>query len=107
MYIFCTIFSGAFILGLIGDKFGRKLALILAVLLAGGSGCLQAFVGNRTLFALLRITVGMGGMGMFMIPAIFAGTYFTAWKFHDFTIPQILREINFGDSRNAKSAILT
>ena len=75
MYIFCTIFSGAFILGLIGDKFGRKLALILAVLLAGGSGCLQAFVGDRTLFALLRITVGMGGMGMFMIPAIFAGSY--------------------------------
>ena len=75
MYIFCTIFSGAFILGLIGDKFGRKLALILAVLLAGGSGCLQAFVGDRTLFALLRITVGMGGMGMFMIPAIFAGTF--------------------------------
>ena len=29
------------------------------------------------------------------------------WKFHDFSISQILREINFGDSRNAKSAILT
>ena len=29
----------------------------------------------------------------------------TMWKFHDFSIPQILREINFGDSRNAKSAI--
>ena len=29
------------------------------------------------------------------------------WKFHDFSITQILREINFGDSTNAKSAILT
>ena len=29
------------------------------------------------------------------------------WKFHDFSITQILREINFGDSRSAKSAILT
>ena len=29
------------------------------------------------------------------------------WKFHDFTITQILCEINFGDSRSAKSAILT
>ena len=29
------------------------------------------------------------------------------WKFHDFSITQILREINFGDSRNAKSAIST
>ena len=28
------------------------------------------------------------------------------WKFQDFSIAQILREINFGDSRNAKSAIL-
>ena len=27
------------------------------------------------------------------------------WNFHDFTITQILREINFGDSRSAKCAI--
>ena len=31
---------------------------------------------------------------------------FTVWKFHDFSITQILREINFGDSPSAKSAIL-
>ena len=29
------------------------------------------------------------------------------WKFHSFSITQILREITFGDSRSAKSAILT
>ena len=29
------------------------------------------------------------------------------WKFHDFSITQILREISFGDCRSAKSAILT
>ena len=29
------------------------------------------------------------------------------WKFHEFSITQILREINFGHSRGAKSAILT
>ena len=28
------------------------------------------------------------------------------WKFHDFSITQILREINFGDFTSAKSAIL-
>ena len=28
-------------------------------------------------------------------------------KFHDFSITQILREINIGDFRRAKSAILT
>ena len=30
----------------------------------------------------------------------------TLWKFHDFSINQILREINFWDSRSAKSAII-
>ena len=29
------------------------------------------------------------------------------WKFHDFSITQLLHEINFGDSKSAKSAILT
>ena len=29
------------------------------------------------------------------------------WKFHDFSITQILREINFRDCRSAKSAIFT
>ena len=29
------------------------------------------------------------------------------WKFLNFAITQILREINFGDSRSAKSAIKT
>ena len=29
------------------------------------------------------------------------------WKFHDFSVTQILREINFEESRNAKSAILS
>ena len=30
----------------------------------------------------------------------------TVWNFHDFTISQILREINSGDYRSAKSAFL-
>ena len=29
------------------------------------------------------------------------------WKFHNFSVIQILREISIGDSRSAKSAILT
>ena len=31
----------------------------------------------------------------------------TVWKFQNFSITQILREINFGNSRSATSAILT
>ena len=29
----------------------------------------------------------------------------TLWKFHDFSIAQILREINFGESRSSKTAV--
>ena len=29
------------------------------------------------------------------------------WKFHDFSITEILRESNYAESRSAKSAILT
>ena len=29
------------------------------------------------------------------------------WEYHDFSITQFLREINFGDSISAKCAILT
>ena len=32
---------------------------------------------------------------------------YTVWKFHKFTITQILHEINFEDSKSAKSAIFT
>ena len=30
----------------------------------------------------------------------------TVWKFHDFSLTQILREINFGESTSAESTIL-
>ena len=29
------------------------------------------------------------------------------WKFHDFSVIQILREIHFGESRSAKTAVFT
>ena len=32
--------------------------------------------------------------------------FITVWKFHDFSVTQILREIKYGASKNAKSAIL-
>ena len=36
-----------------------------------------------------------------------ANKQLTVWKFHDFPITQISREINLGDFRSAESAILT
>ena len=32
-------------------------------------------------------------------------SYFTVWKIQDFSITQILREINFGEIRSAKTAV--
>ena len=63
---------GSFIIGLVSDRFGRLKALVLSIFLVGGSGLLAAFVQNRIVFALLRITTGMGGMGSFMVPAVIA-----------------------------------
>ena len=31
----------------------------------------------------------------------------TVWKFYDFSVTQILRGINFGDSTSAKNAVFT
>ena len=39
--------------------------------------------------------------------SFFKGVPHTVWEFHDFSIIQILREINFGNYRGAKSTILT
>ena len=33
-------------------------------------------------------------------------TFYTVWKFQDFSITQILREINFVDYRGAKTTVL-
>ena len=43
----------------------------------------------------------------FGILAMFTKFSYTMWKFHDFSATQILREINFKDSRRAKTAIWT
>ena len=40
-----------------------------------------------------------------LLPKFWADISYTVWKFHDFSINQILREINFGESRSAETAI--
>ena len=51
---------GSFIIGMISDEFGRLKAMILSIFLVSGSGILMAFVNNKVLFGILRITCGMG-----------------------------------------------
>ena len=35
------------------------------------------------------------------------GNYFTVWKFQDFSVIQILREIDFGEFRSSKTVVFT
>ena len=63
---------GSFLIGMLSDKFGRLNAMILSIFLVGGSGVLMAFIKNRVIFGILRITCGMGGMGCYMVPAVIA-----------------------------------
>ncbi len=63
---------GSFVIGLISDHFGRIKAMAISIILVGGAGVLCAFVSDRTLFGLLRILTGMGGMGCYMVPYVIA-----------------------------------
>ena len=62
---------GAFVLGLISDYFGRRVAFALSILLAGGGGLLATFSSQSTAaFGIFRIIEGMGGMGCYLIPYV-------------------------------------
>ena len=56
---------------------------------------------------LKRIAFQLATLHLFSRSWMLIVEYYTVWKFHDFCIIQILREINFRESRSAESAILT
>ena len=43
----------------------------------------------------------------FNVPDVLEGKHTTVWKFQDFSVIQILREINFYESRSSKDVVLT
>lgn len=63
---------GSFTVGLTCDRFGRKAGMMLSITLISGSGILAAFVNNQYVFAALRITVGMGGIGSYIVSSVIA-----------------------------------
>ena len=48
--------------------------------------------------------MGFRGSNLCRILSPNGSKVYSMWKFHDFSITHILREINFGDSNSAKSA---
>jgi OCT family organic cation transporter-like MFS transporter 4/5 len=63
---------GSFIFGMISDQFGRLKAVILSIFVTAVSGALGALVCNPVIFAILRITCGMGGIGCYMVSYVIA-----------------------------------
>ena len=61
---------GAFILGLISDHFGRRIALILSVICVGLAGIISPFTSSTAFFAVLRVIEGIGGMGVYLVPYV-------------------------------------
>ncbi|XP_043199199.1 organic cation transporter protein-like isoform X1 [Amphibalanus amphitrite] len=53
--------------GYISDRFGRKIALMSALLLFGTASTITAFAPNYGTFAAMRLFTGIGGLGTFMI----------------------------------------
>src|ERR1041384_8877477 len=54
---------GAFIFGLLGDKFGRRVPLMIDIVFYSAMELLTAFAPNFTVFLILRLLfgIGMGG----------------------------------------------
>ncbi|CAL4133749.1 unnamed protein product, partial [Meganyctiphanes norvegica] len=63
---------GSIVLGDISDRFGRKVALIISVLLIGVSGILSAVSPNIIMFLITRVFTGMGGVALFATVFILA-----------------------------------
>lgn len=56
---------GSLVLGDISDRFGRKVAIIISVLLIGVSGILAIVSPNIIMFLITRVFTGAGGVALF------------------------------------------
>ena len=58
---------GAITIGDLADRLGRKVGILVSVLLLGGGGVLSAFSPNYTMFLIMRLLTGAGGVGLFQV----------------------------------------
>ena len=58
---------GAITIGDLADRYGRKIGLLVSVLLLGGGGVLSAVSPNYTMFLIMRLLTGAGGVGLFQV----------------------------------------
>ncbi|XP_069178058.1 organic cation transporter protein-like isoform X2 [Procambarus clarkii] len=63
---------GAITIGDVADRFGRKIGILISVLLLGGGGILSAVSPNYIMFLLMRLFTGAGGVGLFQVTFVLA-----------------------------------
>lgn len=58
---------GAITIGDLADRFGRKMGILVSVMLLGGGGVLSAVSPNYYMFLAMRLLTGAGGVGLFQV----------------------------------------
>lgn len=78
MYMFGMLL-GAITIGDLADRFGRKMGILVSVILLGGGGVLSACSPNYIMFLIMRLFTGAGGVGLFQVTFVLGkySQYFT------------------------------
>lgn len=83
---------GAITIGDLADRFGRKIGILVSVLLLGGGGVLSAVSPNYIMFLIMRLLTGAGGVGLFQVTFVLAVEFIGAkWR----TFVGIIIEVPF------------
>ena len=61
------LFFGSFIFGTLGDKIGRKLTLMIALITGSGGSLVGAFMNNYIGYVITRFIVAIGAQGTFLM----------------------------------------
>lgn len=81
VYFFGQLFSGP-LFGMLSDRFGRKLMLVVAMLMMATSGLGSGLSPNFEMFLLFRFFTAMGAVGESLIIPIAYSNYMYAQKYH-------------------------
>lgn len=74
---------GAITIGDLADRFGRKMGILVSVILLGGGGVLSAVSPNYYMFLAMRLLTGAGGVGLFQVTFVLGmHVFFNPLQFH-------------------------